>query len=110
MVVHIAAEKWRTYFASIDSVFVGLGVRRLARMKFRRRFFYGQNTDGRRQKVVQSLAKIRKRNRRLSAHSGYLCPGVYAGIRSAGSLRQSFFASDVFDNGHQSALNRWPVR
>src|SRR5437016_4008148 len=65
--------KRRTYFAAINSIFVGFRGGRFACVKLRPHFFNRQYANTSRQQIIESFAKINNGNTRLNTHAGHLC-------------------------------------
>src|SRR5579864_3958613 len=98
--IDIPRQEWRTNLAAINSVPVSLGAGRLARVEACGNFLDIQNSNGARQNMVQSFAKIRQGYGRLDRNGSHLSQGVDARIRAAGTLRECYLSGYLFDNGH----------
>lgn len=79
-------------------------------MELRRHLFCGKNAYGAGKYVIQSANQIVDRNGRIGGHGGDLSERVDACIGAARALRESFFAGEVFESGHQRPLNGQSVR
>ena len=105
VMAHIAPLKRRADFAAKDTVFVGLHLGRITRVKVERRLFGAQRANVAGEQPVHRPAKIVERNRILHAERRHLRERVHAGI---GAARAGYFdrlARDLACYFLQNALN-----